>query len=228
MDSARWFPNPDCFLMAEQLWNKGLSVYFLCLKKRPKHHWEFKTPSSWVGTIIRWNDSDLGLTSVHQPFPHCFSHIEGDPLRSTFGQHILGCNVALFPNVLVWPHDLQSNYKQSVWKVLSRRWDSLNKTTSRTERTLDGTSERDKAVICFCLFVHITQSVLITTDQSPATKTQQVEYANREAYTAFTVFVLCDELETTKIYLVKFDTLEACPGVDSMLLAYYVDSINTI
>lgn len=47
------------------------------------------------------------FTSVHQPFPYCLSHIKGDPFWSTSGQHILGCNVALFPNVFIWPNNLQ-------------------------------------------------------------------------------------------------------------------------
>lgn len=54
----------------------------------------------------RSDGGGLGLTSVVQPFPHSFSHIEGHPFWSSSGQHILSCNVALFCDVFVWPQDL--------------------------------------------------------------------------------------------------------------------------
>jgi len=68
---------------------------------------------------MKWGD--LSLTSVHQPFPHCFSHIEGDPLFSTFGQYIPGSNVALFPNVFICPYNLQNNIQQLLLKVLKKQ-----------------------------------------------------------------------------------------------------------
>lgn len=49
---------------------------------------------------------DLRLTSLHQPLPHCFGHIKGNPFCGTFGQHILGSNEALLSNVFISPHDL--------------------------------------------------------------------------------------------------------------------------
>lgn len=55
---------------------------------------------------IKTHDSELCLTSVHEPFPHRLSHVEGDPLGRAFGQHVLGCDVALFPDVFVGPHNL--------------------------------------------------------------------------------------------------------------------------
>lgn len=59
------------------------------------------------------NGGDHRLTSVHQPFPHSFSHIKGDPFWGSSGQHVLGSNVALFPDVFVWPYNLQVNNKRS-------------------------------------------------------------------------------------------------------------------
>lgn len=56
---------------------------------------------------------DLGLTSVHQPFPNGLRDVEGDPLRSTFGLHVFGSDVALLSNRFVRPHDLTDSEESS-------------------------------------------------------------------------------------------------------------------
>ena len=47
------------------------------------------------------------LTSLHQPLPHRLGDVEGDPLRGSSGEDVLGSDVALFPDVLIGPKDLK-------------------------------------------------------------------------------------------------------------------------
>lgn len=96
----------------KQLRKRGLSDFLNRIQQSPflKFNIQYNKSMRWslgLMTALETNDNDLSLTSVHQPFPHCFSHIKGDPFWSTSGQHILGSNVALFPNVFIWPYNLQ-------------------------------------------------------------------------------------------------------------------------
>lgn len=109
--SAHWSPSPDYFLMAN---NEVCQSGCFC-----KEIWVVFISWEWVGMMKTdasfWgDDKTLSLTSVNQPFPHCVSHIEGDPFSGSFGQHILGSDVALFPNVFIWPHNLQGKKTRSL------------------------------------------------------------------------------------------------------------------
>lgn len=97
-------------------------------------HADFQTQiAAWLGAIRKhrhlrrqtqtgngWyrDAEDPALTSVHQPLTHCFGHVEGHPLVGPLGQHVLGGNVALLPNVFVWPQNLRSNNSQSETFIL--------------------------------------------------------------------------------------------------------------
>lgn len=117
----------------KQVQKKGLFCLSTCTQIQVKH-WMILGTNSFLEMR---NDRNLSLTSVDQPLPHCLSHIEGDPFCSTFGQHILGCNVALFSDVFIRPHNLQGNNKWSLCKVFSQHWNSFNKITCRMEQAPD-------------------------------------------------------------------------------------------
>ena len=55
--------------------------------------------------VWRWPAVDL--TSLHEPLPHRLSDVERYPLWGSPGEDVLSSDIALFPDVLVGPQDLQ-------------------------------------------------------------------------------------------------------------------------
>lgn len=159
----------------KQLFKKRAISWLNVLTGRPSQYYPLFKLKNHSGELLflssnsRWclGLSDLGLTSVHQPFAHCFRHVKGDPLWGPFGEHVLGPNVALFPNVFVRPHNLQSNHKQSLWDIFSQH--RKNKISVR---------EKMVFFLCCCHSDYLVRFVFLQMKWSKCDKTTACKWLN--------------------------------------------------